>query len=129
MAADELGALVALSQHRGDDAVRLIERAVAAEDATTPFGPSGFLPAHELYGEILLALSRPREAAQQFDLALKRTPNRAASLLGRARSAMLMRDGRTAVRYYSLLADQWHGADADVPELTEVLREAGSGRE
>ena len=43
-------------------------------------------PAHELLGEMLLALNQPQLARVQFELALQRAPKRALSLLGRARA-------------------------------------------
>ena len=126
IATAQLGALIALGERREEDALRLIAQAATAEDSLVPYGPGGFLPSHELYGEVLLILSRPREAAEQFDLALRGTPNRASSLLGRARAAKLMRDSRGAVKFYEALSAQWKHADPEVPELTEVLREASS---
>jgi tetratricopeptide (TPR) repeat protein len=129
MAANQLRALIALGERRGEDAVRYIAMAAAAEDSTTPFGPSGWLPSRELYGEILLVLGRGREAAEQFDLALQRTPNRALSLLGRARAAAMSGDRKGAARYYTALAEQWKRADSELEDLPEVLREGGAGRE
>ncbi|MDQ3697662.1 MAG: hypothetical protein M3373_06515 [Gemmatimonadota bacterium] len=126
MAQSQLGALIALASRRSEDVLVFMERAVAAEKSTVPFGPTGFIPAHELYGEVLLSLARPREAAEQFELALRRTPNRAASILGRARAAAMLRDKKNTVKYYAMLATMWQSADADVAELPEVLREAGT---
>jgi hypothetical protein len=122
-AALQVEALLAQIDRRDEEAIALMERAAAAEDAVVPFGPTVWLPSRELYGELLLAIGRPRDAVRQFDLQLERTPNRAASLLGRARAARLARDERTAEKSYAQLAEQWKSADPELPELAEVRKE------
>ncbi|MCZ6727917.1 MAG: hypothetical protein O7A98_11270 [Acidobacteria bacterium] len=70
-------------------AVARLEEAVAAE-AELPymFGPPRIVkPSLELLGEVLLGLGHHQEAAAVFHQQLERTPRRAASLLGLARSA------------------------------------------
>ena len=72
----------------GSRALELAAEAVAIEDALGP--PSGppdtFKPAHELYGELLMNAGKTKEAYEQFSLALLRTPNRRASLVGAAKT-------------------------------------------
>ena len=84
----EIQALVLLAENKKDEAVASL-RDAAAEEAAMPveFGPP-FVdkPAHELLGEVLLWLGRPAEAASAYESALKRAPNRAASVKGLARS-------------------------------------------
>jgi predicted Zn-dependent protease len=77
-------------------------------------------PSHELFGEILLSANRPKEAAQQFEIALRRQPNRARSLLGAARAAAKMGDTKAGLEAYSKLIRQWNQADAIIPELREA---------
>ena len=43
-------------------------------------------PIYELYGEILLEMGRPEDAAEKFEASILYTPNRPLSLLGLARS-------------------------------------------
>ena len=78
-------------------------------------------PAHELYGEILLELDRPKEAREQFEQVLALTPGRAASLFGLARASARSGDKANAERTYAELRKMWRNADPDLPE-TEELR-------
>src|SRR5262249_5054164 len=86
-----------------DEAIGLLKRATALEEELSP--PSGppeiIKPSHELFGEILLAAGKPKEAAQQFATALLRQPNRARSLLGAARAAAKSGDTVAAAQAYA----------------------------
>ena len=66
------------------EALDFAKRATAVEETLgAPSGPPDVLkPSHELYGELLLAAGKPKEAAEQFKISLRRMPNRAASLAG-----------------------------------------------
>ena len=72
----EVAALVRLAQGQGDEAVALMDEAVSiANSLGLPNGAvRPIKPAHELYGEILLALGRPQQALTQFETSLQRTP-------------------------------------------------------
>ncbi len=72
--------------------------------------PTPLKPADELYGEILLDLERPADAATQFERALRRMPNRTLSLVGLARAALATDDPDTAREQYQKLLNQWRGA-------------------
>jgi hypothetical protein len=53
-----------------------------------PSGPADPIqPSFELYGDLLLELHRPAEAAAQFEQSLQRMPNRHASLRGLERAS------------------------------------------
>jgi tetratricopeptide (TPR) repeat protein len=118
----EVSALVLLKRGRTEEALKLLAEACGIESQMPPpMGPPDPLkPSHELYGEVLLELGRFAEAARQFELALLRTPNRAASLLGAARTAVKLGDGETARDRYAKLAEIWGQADPGYPELAEV---------
>jgi Tfp pilus assembly protein PilF len=73
-----------------------------------------------LFGEILLRAGQPKEAAEKFQTALLRQPNRARSLIGLARASAQSGDRATAVATYTKFLDQWKQADADLPELREA---------
>jgi Flp pilus assembly protein TadD len=75
-------------------------------------------PAHEFYGEALLAASRPADAVQHFDVQLMRTPNRPLSLLGLARSYVALGDKDAAREEYRRLAEVWQ--NRDFPALREA---------
>ncbi|HYS53906.1 MAG TPA: hypothetical protein VER58_09130 [Thermoanaerobaculia bacterium] len=85
---DELRALLASARGRMDEALKYAEAAIKSEEKLgVPSGPpDDFKPAHELYGELLLKVGRRKEAAEQFQMSLLRTPNRARSLSGAAAS-------------------------------------------
>jgi tetratricopeptide (TPR) repeat protein len=102
-------------------AIELMNRAVKIEEGMAPpSGPPSLIkPTHELFGEILLRAGKPKEAAEQFKIALLRQPNRARSLLGAARAAKASGDQKTAASFYAKLVEQWQLADNDLAELRE----------
>jgi tetratricopeptide (TPR) repeat protein len=118
----ELDALLAVTAGRGDDAVLRMREAVGLEkDLPPPLGPPRPIkPAAELFGEILLQLERPREAAAEFERALARWPNRSLALLGLARASAALGDRASARRHYRRLLDNWRGADPGLPEMNEA---------
>jgi hypothetical protein len=86
----EVEALLALAEGKRAEAVAMLEKAAAAEDAMpVEFGPP-FVdkPARELLGDVLLSMGRAREAKAAYDLALRRTPGRESVLSGAARAAL-----------------------------------------
>ena len=124
----EMAALVRLKRNEVDAAFGLLGEAVAIEESLDPpSGPANPLqPSHEIYGEALLEQGRPKEAAEQFEKALARMPNRSVSLLGLARSAAKLGDLTTAQRRYEELLANWRQADAELPELAEVKGARGT---
>jgi tetratricopeptide (TPR) repeat protein len=118
----EVAALFASMKKDHEKAIEFIQRAsLLEEERGAPSGPPSVIkPAHELYGEILLRAGRPREAAEQFNAALLRQPNRARSLLGAARAAAQSGNREEAVARYTRLLEQWKLADQNLPELQEA---------
>ena len=118
----ELAALGAIATGRKGDAVVRMQEAVAIDrDLPPPLGPPRPIkPAPELFGEILLELGRPGEAAAEFERALARWPNRSLSLLGRARAAAALGDRESARRHYQQFLVNWRRADPGLPELPEA---------
>ncbi len=80
------------------------------------------LPAHELYGAMLLELGRPADAIAQFTEALKRTPGRPQAIRGIARAAEVLGDKRTATQRYRELLSIWKHADQDHPDVAAARR-------
>jgi len=113
IAHQEVTALVSAARNEADAAIAAMDKAIEmAKSRGAPRGaPTPVKPAHELYGEILLELDRPGEAAEQFERSLLRTPNRSLSLRGLARAAMAGGDLDTARAQYAQLVAQWRGAD------------------
>jgi tetratricopeptide (TPR) repeat protein len=118
----ELAALIALATGRGGDAVARMQEAAALErELPPPLGmPRPIKPSAELFGEVLLELKRPREAAAEFEGALRRWPNRSLSLLGLARASAALGNPESARQAYARLLANWRSADASLPELNEA---------
>src|SRR5437867_7337572 len=85
----EVGAALASAQKDTATAERLLKDATAIElSLDAPSGPADPIkPSFELYGDLLIELHRPAEAAAQFQQALQRMPNRRASLRGLERAS------------------------------------------
>jgi predicted Zn-dependent protease len=117
-----LSAQLALFQKRFADAERFASEAVQYEFSTEfPSGPPDLIkPAYEFYGEVLLAVNKPTQAAEQFTISLKRMPNRALSLLGLARARVAQKDTAGATRAYRELSEIWAQADPTIPAVREV---------
>jgi tetratricopeptide (TPR) repeat protein len=105
-----------------DSAVELMKKAVSIEDEMSPPSgpPDSIKPPRELLGEILLRAGHPKEALQQFDASLSREPNRARSLLGRARALARAGDSVKAKEAYASFLEVWKQADSQLPELAEA---------
>ena len=81
------------------------------------------LPAREMYADMLLELSRPSEALEQYRLSLKSDPNRFNGLYGAAHSAELANQPAVAAMYYKqLLANCDRASDSRRVELQYAKR-------
>src|SRR3989475_2912417 len=112
----------AVAAHAAGDEPRVIAmmtNAVEIEDSIEALSqpPYPIIPAHELYGTLLMELRRPAEAAKHFAEALKRTPGRPMAVYGIARAAEVRGDRSTAVARYTEFLELWKQADQDRPEL------------
>jgi tetratricopeptide (TPR) repeat protein len=123
----ELEALLASADRDAQRALSLAKEAVAMENGMSfEFGPPAVAkPAHELYGELLLAAGKPAEARAEFERSLARAPNRALSLLGLARACAKSGDRAGASDAYQRLAAVWKRADEDLPDVVEVRSATG----
>jgi len=122
--AREAAAVAALAAGDAAGAVAEMDAAVTIEDAIDSLSqpPYPVIPAHELYGSILMDLRRPADARRHFEEALRCTPGRPKSIAGLARAAEAMGDMAAARRHYERLVDVWKRADADRPELVAARR-------
>jgi tetratricopeptide (TPR) repeat protein len=127
---NELSSALALHEKQPVEAERLAAEAVRFEATMEfPSGPPDVIkPAYEFYGETLLALNKPAQAAEQFQIALKHTPKRALSLLGLARALAAMKDNVGADKTYHELAQIWANADPDLPAVQEVRNKVRPAR-
>ena len=117
----QLEAMLLIADGSTKEALRLMNEAAAAEDRMSfEFGPPiPVKPAHELFGDVLLQLGQPDAAREQFELALKRAPKRALSLLGLARSFTQMGNKVAARETYRELKNMWRRADADLQKAID----------
>jgi len=87
--AKEVASGIAHMQQNTADAERLLKEATAIE--ATMDAPSGppepIKPSFELYGQLLGAQGRAKEAAAQFEQSLVRMPNRRLSVMGLSKTA------------------------------------------
>jgi len=118
----ELKAMVKLAQGSSEEAVYLMRDATARQDAMPfDFGPPPVVkPTHELFGEMLLKLKRPKEARDEFKRSLSLAPRRIRSLLGLARAESAMGDRAAAGETYKTIRSIWHAADPSQKNLPEL---------
>ena len=120
--AQQLEAVLLFSEGRREEALVLARQAAVVEDSLSfEFGPPvPVKPAHELVGEMLMDLRRPKEAIPAFESSLRRYPRRALSLLGLGRASMATKDTARAMAAYGELRKVWKNADKGLPELREL---------
>jgi tetratricopeptide (TPR) repeat protein len=118
----ELEALVAFSEGRQQEAFAAMDAANALQARMPkPTGrPYPVKGADELYGELLLAAGRPKEAVAWFERALARTANRSRAVLGLARAAARAGDRAKSRAAFRQFLENWRGADAGLPEMREA---------
>ena len=109
--------------------IEMMTEAVAIEDAIEALSqpPYPIIPAHEVYGTLLMEMKRPTEAAKHFAETLRRTPGRPMAVYGIARAAQALGDRSTALARYSEFLELWKQADPDRPELAIARRFVSSG--
>jgi len=116
----------------GDESgvVEMMNTTLAIEDGIEALSqpPYPIVPAHELYGTLLMEMNRPAEALKQFTETLKRTPGRPMAIYGLARAAESLGDLQTARARYTEFLDVWKDADNDRPELAVALRYLKGGQ-
>jgi tetratricopeptide (TPR) repeat protein len=115
----EVEAWIALAEGKNDEALDLMRQAAAMEDATEkhPVTPGPLKPAHELLGEMLLALDEPAQALAEFEISQQLEPNRFMGWYNAAHAAELAGDQEKARTYYEQLVQLAEQADGERPEL------------
>jgi hypothetical protein len=101
------------------EVVAKMKETVAIEDSIDDLSqpPYPAIPANELFGKLLLEMSRPAEAEERFRETLKRTPGRPMAIYGIARAAELRGNDPTARQRYQEFLTIWKNADPNRPEL------------
>jgi tetratricopeptide (TPR) repeat protein len=79
---NEALAWAAHAEGKNAEAVKLLRDAADEEDAIEkrPVTPGAIVPAREQLGDLLLELSRPKEALKEFEVALAMAPQRRGAL-------------------------------------------------
>ncbi len=115
---NEPQAWIAHNEGRDDDAIKML-RAIA-EKEKEGFSETGFLPAQELLGDLLLDLKRPQEALVEYQADLKLNPNRFDSLYGAAQAAEEAGKHKEASDYYAQLLKSCEGGSSTRAELSRA---------
>lgn len=125
-----LDAWLAYAEGKHGDALESMRAAAELDDATEkhPVTPGTVLPAREQLGELLLELKQPKVALQEFENALRTTPNRFNALYGAARSAQLDGDRKKAKAYFAKLVELTRFADSVRPEVEEAKKYLATGK-
>ena len=103
------------------EAFTLMKAAADMEDSTTkhPVTPGEVLPARELYADMLLQAQQYENAFQEYEIALKKSPNRFNSLYGAGVAAEKF-DKQKAIVYYKKLLEIAGAENDQRPELADV---------
>jgi tetratricopeptide (TPR) repeat protein len=133
MQAKEAEAIAAQVAGDREGAIAKMDEAIAIEDSIYALSqpPYPIIPAHELFGSMLLEMKQPADAMKHFTETLRRTPGRPKAVYGIARAAEALGDKQTAIKRYTELLAMWKHADKDRPEIATArrflsMRRAGS---
>jgi tetratricopeptide (TPR) repeat protein len=113
----------ALAEGKKPKALLQMKSAAELEDGTekSAVTPGPLASARELLGEMLLAISEPVQALEQFEATLKKEPGRFRALYGAAHAAQLSGNRDASQRYFrELLKICVHADRPGRPELTEA---------
>jgi len=121
----ELEGLALLESDPESALAKLNEAADSEAGRPFMFGPPSIAkPTFELLGETLAGMGRHAEAIEAYRTQLDRTPGRADSYLGLARSASAAEDSETARDAYARLADLWKHAEPEARGVAEAREQA-----
>ncbi len=112
-----------------EKALEFLITASGLEDKTekNPVTPGSLLPAREMLADLYLELNRPDDALKQYELSLKKNPNRFNSLYGAGKSAELAGNMKKAKFYYSALLNLNNkSSEANREQITHAADVTGS---
>ncbi len=129
MQAKEAEAIAAQVADR-EGAIAKMNEAIAIEDSIYALSqpPYPIIPAHELFGSMLLEMKRPADAMKHFTETLRRTPGRPKAIYGIGRAAEALGHKQTAIKRYTEVLGLWKDADKDRPEITTARRFLSMGK-
>jgi tetratricopeptide (TPR) repeat protein len=116
-------ARMAFDKGKRKDAIELMRQACDLEWKTEkhPITPGELLPSRELFGEMLIEANLPKQALEQYEMSLQRSPNRLNSLYGAARAAALSGDHEKAKQYYAKVVELT-SESTDVVDIREKAK-------
>ena len=117
-----VSAWIALKEGAGDQALKFMRAAADGEDGSVKHVAmeNRLYPCRELLGELLLEMGQPAAALNEFETALKQTPNRFRAFRGAGRAADGAGDRQKASEYFGKLVDLTKNADTDRQEIREA---------
>lgn len=123
-------AWASFAQHNDKEAILFMTEAVNLEEGTQkhPVTPGEVLPARELLADMLLAMDRPEEALESYEIDLKGHPNRFNGVYGAAIAAKSMGDNIKALEYFELLLTITEGSASERPEIEEAREFVGDSK-
>lgn len=115
-------AWINLTKGNNDGALTLMKLAAKLKSETSkhPVTPGEVLPADELLGDMLLALNKPEEALEAYEVNLKGHSNRFNGIYGAAVTAKQAGDTKKANLYFKQLIALAKHSKSDRPELVEA---------
>lgn len=115
-------AWIELAKGNNDDALNLMKTAAKLESETSKHAvtPGEVLPADELLGDMLLALNRPIEALEAYEVNLKGHPNRFNGVYGAAIAAKKSDNNEKAIYYFNQLIELTKSSNSERPEIKEA---------
>lgn len=112
-------AWMALADNRPDESIMLMKEAVNMEQSTSkhPVTPGEVLPARELLGDLLMKLSKPKEALDAYETDLSIHPNRFNGIYGAGSAAAALSHHEQAIKYFRLLVELCKNSSSNRVEL------------
>jgi tetratricopeptide (TPR) repeat protein len=125
----ELSAWLAHTEREWASSVALMREAAELEASTPKHAvtPAPTLPAHELFGDLLMEQKKPAEALRAYKRSLELYPKRFNSLIGAARASRALGKGTEAHAYYQELI-KVAGGSIRQPAMKEAQSYTGRRR-
>ncbi|WP_346318000.1 tetratricopeptide repeat protein [Chitinophaga sp. YIM B06452] len=123
-------AWILFKEGKHEEALKQMTAAAVMEESTPkpPVTPSEVVPARELLGDMLLAMNKPAQALEAYELNLKDHPNRFNALYSAGLAAERSNDPMKAGVYYGLLVKNANSPHSSRPELTAARQFLGKSK-
>ncbi len=117
-------AWILFSKGKVTEALNFMKLAAAMEDSTEkhPVTAGEVLPARELLGDMYFQAGQNKNALQEYEKVLQRSPNRFNSLYGSGLSAEKLGDKQKTIFYYKKLSAIKDVTNSERPELVNVKK-------